>query len=86
VVSLIGHPTNPWLVIQSEPWAAVKGPDSRTADVLVLAVPIAAMPETLAGLVGLAGIVTDLASTKAHVMRWAAAAGVDLVGGHPTRA
>jgi prephenate dehydrogenase len=28
-------------------------------------------------------VVTDLASTKARVMGWAAAAGVDLVGGHP---
>jgi prephenate dehydrogenase len=57
--------------------------DPREADVLVLAVPIAAMPEVLTGLDGRAGIVTDLASTKARVMRWAAAAGVDLVGGHP---
>jgi prephenate dehydrogenase len=57
--------------------------DPRTADVLVLAMPIAAMPEVLAGLSGRQGVVTDLASTKAHVMRWAAAAGIDLVGGHP---
>jgi prephenate dehydrogenase len=57
--------------------------DPRTADVLVLAVPIAAMPEVLAGLRGRTGLVTDMASTKAHVMRWAVAAGVDLVGGHP---
>jgi prephenate dehydrogenase len=57
--------------------------DPRTADVLVLAVPIAAMPEALSGLTDRRGVVTDVASTKGHVMRWAAAAGVDLVGGHP---
>ena len=57
--------------------------DPRTADLLVLAVPIAAMPEVLAGLSGRRDMVTDMASTKARVMRWAAAAGVDLVGGHP---
>ena len=28
-------------------------------------------------------VVTDMASTKASVMEWAAAAGIDLVGGHP---
>ncbi len=55
------------------------------ADVVVLAVPILAMRETLAHLAGrTAGkAVTDMASTKAEVMRWAAAAGVELVGGHP---
>jgi prephenate dehydrogenase len=57
--------------------------DPRAADVLVIAVPIAAMPEVLTGLTGRAGIVTDMASTKVQVMRWAAAAQVDLVGGHP---
>jgi prephenate dehydrogenase len=57
--------------------------EPRTADVVVLAAPIAALPELLTGLSGHPGVVTDMASTKAHVMRWAAAAGVDLVGGHP---
>jgi prephenate dehydrogenase len=57
--------------------------DPRAADVVFLAVPIAAMPEVLAGLNGHRGVVSDLASTKARVMHWAAAAGVDLVGGHP---
>jgi prephenate dehydrogenase len=57
--------------------------EPRAAAVVVLAVPIAAMPDVLAGLGGRAGVVTDMASTKVHVMRWAAAAEVDLVGGHP---
>ncbi len=57
--------------------------DPRDADVVVLAAPIPALPEILAGLGGLPAVVTDVASTKGRVMRWAAAAGVDLVGGHP---
>jgi len=57
--------------------------DPSTADVVVLAAPIPALPGLLAGLAGHPGTVTDVASTKAQVMRWAAAAGVDLVGGHP---
>ncbi|MDQ6772711.1 MAG: prephenate dehydrogenase/arogenate dehydrogenase family protein [Candidatus Dormibacteraeota bacterium] len=56
---------------------------AEEVDVLVLAAPIAALPELLAGLAGFTGVVTDLASTKQKVMGWAAAAGVDLVGGHP---
>lgn len=57
--------------------------DPADADVVVLGVPIPALPEVLAGLSGRHGIVTDMASTKAQVMRWATAAQVDLVGGHP---
>jgi prephenate dehydrogenase len=57
--------------------------DPAAADVVVLAVPIPALPEVLAGLAGQRGIVTDMASTKGQVMRWATAAAVDLVGGHP---
>lgn len=55
------------------------------ADLVVLAVPILAMQDVFIRLRGhVAGkVVTDMASTKAAVMEWAAAAGVDLVGGHP---
>ena len=55
------------------------------ADVVVLAVPILAMHATLAELKGRAGgkVVTDMASTKVAVMRWAEQAGLMLVGGHP---
>lgn len=57
--------------------------DPRSADVIVLAAPIDAMPELLTGLSGWQGVVTDVCSVKRVVMRWAQAAGVDLVGGHP---
>lgn len=50
--------------------------------VLVLAVPIAALRATLAA-VPSGPVVTDMASTKARVIEWAAEAGVKLVGGHP---
>jgi prephenate dehydrogenase len=55
------------------------------AEVVVIGAPIGAMREVFAQLAGRTQgkIVTDMASTKAGVMGWAAAAGIDLVGGHP---
>ncbi len=55
------------------------------ADVVVIGAPIRAMREIFAQLAGRTNgkVVTDMASTKAEVMEWSAAAGVDLVGGHP---
>jgi prephenate dehydrogenase len=55
------------------------------ADVVVIGAPIRAMPELFAQLSQNAAgkVVTDMASTKAAVMEWAVAAGLDLVGGHP---
>jgi prephenate dehydrogenase len=55
------------------------------ADVVVLAVPILALREVFAGLRGRVKgkVVTDMASTKAGVMGWAASSGIELVGGHP---
>jgi prephenate dehydrogenase len=55
------------------------------ADVVVVAAPINALREVFAQLAFKAPArpVTDMASTKASVMEWAAAEGIDLVGGHP---
>ncbi|TMD31064.1 MAG: prephenate dehydrogenase/arogenate dehydrogenase family protein [Chloroflexi bacterium] len=55
------------------------------ADVIVVAVPILAMAGVFKALRGhVAGkVITDMASTKSGVMDWAAAEGIDLVGGHP---
>jgi prephenate dehydrogenase len=55
------------------------------ADVVVIAAPVRAMRDVLKRLAGktAAKVVTDMASTKGVVMEWAAASGVDLVGGHP---
>ncbi len=58
---------------------------ANMADVVVIGAPIKAMRDVLAQLSGRTRgkVVTDMASTKASVMEWAAAAGIDLVGGHP---
>jgi prephenate dehydrogenase len=55
------------------------------ADVVVIGAPISAMRTLFAALGALADgePVTDMASTKASVVEWAAAEGIDLVGGHP---
>jgi prephenate dehydrogenase len=55
------------------------------ADLVVIGAPIRSMPELFTQLSQSAAgkVVTDMASTKAGVMEWAAAAGLDLVGGHP---
>lgn len=55
------------------------------ADVVVVAAPISAMREVFAQVASRAPgrPVTDMASTKATVVEWAAAEGIDLVGGHP---
>jgi prephenate dehydrogenase len=55
------------------------------ADIVVLAVPILALRQVLSNLRGLVAgkVVTDMASTKASVMEWASASGIELVGGHP---
>lgn len=55
------------------------------ADLIVVAAPIFAMRPLFArlGLITEGKPITDMASTKATVMEWAAAEGLDLVGGHP---
>lgn len=62
---------------------------AREADVVVLALPVAAMREAMADLaphLQPGTVVTDTGSTKAQVMEWAREAlpqGVHFVGGHP---
>jgi prephenate dehydrogenase len=55
------------------------------AEVVVIGAPIHSMRDVFARLAGRTQgkVVTDMASTKADVMEWASAAGIDLVGGHP---
>lgn len=52
------------------------------AEIVFLAVPVHAMRALLPQLPRTA-LVSDLGSTKAEVCSWAAAAGVDFIGGHP---
>lgn len=64
---------------------ALAGPDLdavRAADLVVLAVPATAIRGLLSGLAAVP-LVTDVASTKADVVRWAEEAGLEFVGGHP---
>lgn len=56
------------------------------ADLVVLAAPIGVLRELLGAIAPAlppAAVVTDVASTKAQVVAWAAEAGVPFVGGHP---
>src|SRR5258708_1278063 len=55
------------------------------ADVIFIGAPISAMREVFARLGALSEgkPVTDMASTKADVEEWAAAEGLDFIGGHP---
>jgi prephenate dehydrogenase len=81
--TLVGDDTDPATLGSAVGRGLVEAGDVRNCELLVLAAPIPALPELLAGLAGHPGVVTDLASTKSRVMAWATAAGVDLVGGHP---
>ncbi|MHB8612684.1 MAG: prephenate dehydrogenase [Candidatus Dormibacteraceae bacterium] len=58
---------------------------AEIADAIVIGAPIRALREVFAQLAGKTEgkVVTDMASTKVGVMEWAAAASIDLVGGHP---
>src|SRR5436305_5720956 len=55
------------------------------ADVVFVGAPISALREVFArlGAISEGKPVTDMASTKATVVEWAAAEGIDLIGGHP---
>ncbi len=80
---LVGQDSDPATMAQALESGLIRAGPVSEADIVVLAAPIPALPELLADLGGYRGVVTDLASTKVRVMSWAAAAGVDLVGGHP---
>ena len=58
---------------------------SMADELVVVAAPINALREVFAKLAVVAGgtLITDMASTKADVVEWAAAEGLDFVGGHP---
>jgi prephenate dehydrogenase len=58
---------------------------THIADVIFVAAPISSLRAVFAELAAVSEgqPVTDMASTKATVMEWAAAEGIDLIGGHP---
>src|ERR1700730_18494933 len=61
---LIGLDADPATQQKALDMGVVSAGEVRTADLVVLAAPIPALPELLSGLAGYAGVVTDLASTK----------------------
>ena len=80
--SVAGSDREPAAVERALELGAIESTDAAGADLVVLAVPVLAMPDALRQ-VAAGALATDLCSTKVDVERWAADAGVQLVGGHP---
>jgi prephenate dehydrogenase len=77
-----GVDRDPTAVARARDLGAIDTTDAGEADLVVLAVPVLAMPGVLRQ-VARGALATDLCSTKVEVERWAAEAGVQLIGGHP---
>jgi prephenate dehydrogenase len=89
-VVLVGSDRNPLVVRKALDRDVVSSANTdlsvvEMADVVVVGAPISALREVFAQLAARAPgrPTTDMASTKAAVVEWAAAEGIDLVGGHP---
>ena len=89
-IVLVGSDKNPIVVrkaLQRDVVSSANVDESvvAMADIVFVGAPINALREVFAKLGGLPGgrLVTDMASTKADVVEWAAAEGLDFVGGHP---
>jgi prephenate dehydrogenase len=89
-ITLVGSDRNPVVVRKALDRGIVVTANTdltvvEVADLVVIGAPLGAMRELFAQLALLAGgmLITDMASTKADVMEWAAAEGIELVGGHP---
>jgi prephenate dehydrogenase len=81
-IEIVGVDSNPATLATALERGIVRSPGIEGADVIMLAVPPLAIRDLLPNLPRTA-LVTDMASTKARIMVWAAEAGVDFVGGHP---
>lgn len=89
-IVLVGSDPNPTVVQKALARDIVSSADvaiaiAHMADLVFVAAPINSLRAVFAELppVVEGRVVTDMASTKATVMEWAAAEGIDLVGGHP---
>ena len=87
---VVGSDKNPLVVMKALQREVLSAADAdlgpiEMADLIFVAAPIGALREVFAQLASKAAgkPVTDMASTKAAVVEWAAAEGIDLVGGHP---
>ena len=89
-VVLVGSDVNPVVVRKALEREIVSTANTdltpaALADVVFVAAPINSLREVFARLAPVVQgrLVTDMSSTKADVEEWAAAEGIDLVGGHP---
>jgi prephenate dehydrogenase len=89
-ITLVGNDRNPVVVRKALAREIVSSANTdpsvlEMADIVFVAAPINALRAVFAELAALSEgrPVTDMASTKATVMEWAAAEGIDLIGGHP---
>ena len=89
-ITLVGSDPNPVVVQKALARGIVSSANTdpsvlAMADILFVAAPITALRGVFAELAALSEgrPVTDMASTKATVMEWASAEGIDLIGGHP---
>ena len=88
--TLVGSDPNPLVVRKALEREIVSSANTdlsvvAMADLVFVGAPINALRHVFAGLaaLGTAPLVTDMAGTKAAVEEWAAAEGLDFVGGHP---
>jgi prephenate dehydrogenase len=89
-ITVVGNDRNPVVVKKALSREIVASADTdpsivAMADVIFVAAPISALRAVFAELAALSEgkLISDMASTKATVMEWAATEGLDLVGGHP---
>jgi prephenate dehydrogenase len=81
-IEIVGIDADPITLATALERGIIREPGIEAAEIIVLAVPPQAMRAVMSGLPRDV-LVTDMASTKAQVMVWAAEAGLDFVGGHP---
>jgi prephenate dehydrogenase len=89
-ITIVGSDPNPIVVRKALERDIVSSANTdltvvAMADLVFVGAPINALRQVFAGLAGVAEapLVTDMAGTKADVEEWAAAEGLDFVGGHP---
>ena len=81
-LEIVGVDSDPTTMAKALERGIIREPGIEGAGLVVLAVPPQAMQHLMLNLPRDV-LVTDVASTKAQVMKWAAEAGLDFVGGHP---
>jgi prephenate dehydrogenase len=81
-IEIVGVDADPGTLATALELGIIREPGIEGADVIMLAVPPLAIRDLLPNLPRNA-LVSDMASTKARIVVWAAESGVDFVGGHP---